>query len=134
MPTDRATLLALAERCEAATGPDRELDGDIWRTVNGWSEGDGAIMCGTWHRRDPDDTVAFEPPPESTASLDAAKTLVPEGWFWALVMRRCGAGFSACCVREGGLSWHDASTPALALCSARLRALAAQPHADGGGE
>ncbi len=30
MPSNRATLLALAERVEAATGPDRELDGAIY--------------------------------------------------------------------------------------------------------
>jgi hypothetical protein len=42
--TDRTTLLALAERCEQAAGPDRELDAEIavalfggeiiWKTAN----------------------------------------------------------------------------------------------------
>ena len=32
--TDKATLLALAERCEKATGPDRELDAEIDVALN----------------------------------------------------------------------------------------------------
>jgi hypothetical protein len=32
-PTDAAGLLALADRCEAATGPDREIDCDIQEIV-----------------------------------------------------------------------------------------------------
>lgn len=34
--TDRATLEALAVRCEAATGPDRELDAAIAEVAYGW--------------------------------------------------------------------------------------------------
>jgi hypothetical protein len=35
--TDRATLLALAERCEQAAGPDRVLDADIMCAFYGYT-------------------------------------------------------------------------------------------------
>lgn len=59
--------------------------------------------------------------PDFSTSLDAAMTLVPEGWCfqidesgWALVERKGAA--DAC--------WHNAraATPALALCAASIRA------------
>lgn len=57
--TDRATLLALAERCEQAAGPDAGLDLAIWTSFL--------------------DTPGFQPPSpwrtDYTASLDAAVTL-----------------------------------------------------------
>src|SRR5690606_10066964 len=88
-------LLALAERCEAATGPHRELDALIWCALNGKRYKDhfpvefgGGQALG--HTR-----VEFTEPPRRTrlvsgqhcggdalpytASLDAAMTLVPEG-------------------------------------------------------
>src|SRR5262249_29396834 len=56
--TDRDRLLALLARVEAATGPDRGLDGQIARDVIGWLpyfdlEGDDILnwpdMGGHWH-------------------------------------------------------------------------------------
>jgi hypothetical protein len=56
--TDPATLLALAERCEQAAGPDYELDLAIWTSL--------VILSG------------FRPSrTDYTASLDAAVTLYP---------------------------------------------------------
>ena len=60
--TDPATLLALAERCEQAAGPDAGLDLAIW---NALSE-----MPGFKH---PSPIWRFD----VTASLDAAVTLYP---------------------------------------------------------
>lgn len=95
-------LTELAARCEAATGPDRELDALI----------ESAIPRFGLYRY--------------TASIDAAMTLVPEGWTWG--------------VFDDGTAWvwpderrdlltgkqAKAATPALALCAATLRARAQQ--------
>ena len=93
----------LIARLDAATGPDRELDGEIWREVSGWSEDDGSRLDGVWFRRDPEDSVAFEQPPAYTGSLDAAVTLVRADGYWRV--------HSEC--------WP---TPAIAICIAALRA------------
>jgi hypothetical protein len=131
--TDRATLLDLAHRCEQAAGPDRELDVAI------------AFACGIVTSRDGDcfyghkyysvmvlnydyyDTEYRAPElPPYTASLDAAVTLVPEGWTWGRFhsgtvecMTLNGPGNSILLERGKGIS------AALALCAAALRARAA---------
>ena len=73
--TAAGALLALAERCEAATGVDRGLDADIARAMGWRFAAEGHPIGDTWYnpaRR------AF-PLPRYTANLDAAMTLVPEG-------------------------------------------------------
>ena len=136
--TDRATLLALAERCEQAAGPDRGLDQDITkllvprnaepvhRSRYGWS----FIVSGSgkgfeWLQNQP-----------YTASLDAAVTLVPEGrawtvgqnvhhWHWQASINALNDEGSPTSIGFGGpCGW-----PALALCAAALRARA-QPSSD----
>ena len=82
--TDRTTLLALADRCEQAAGPDRELDAEIVAAIT-----HGVVGMGD---ETPDDDwlnrlYQWEPPrvwgdswlpvPTYTASLDAAVTLYP---------------------------------------------------------
>lgn len=97
-------LIALADACEAATGPDFHLDMEIMRAV----------------RRD------FNTAPGYTASLDAAMTLVPEGWGYSICPNSSlltRSAFSA-----GIMS--RAKTPALALCAAALRARAQASHGD----
>lgn len=83
MTATRAALLALADRCEQESGPDRELDAEIavaagWQLAYGraWSP---AILAaarksrrGKWYHGE---TV---PVPTFTASLDAALTLYDE--------------------------------------------------------
>jgi hypothetical protein len=70
------TLLQLAERCEKATGPDRELDDAILLAAHGGSrpmrpvEGMQNAVT-TFH-------------PHYTTSLDAAMALAPEGWWLTL--------------------------------------------------
>lgn len=88
-------LLELATRVEAATGPDRELDGiidrllhdrpkdgdycpkekAIWRVDDGWS---GLLVRSDGFARD---SFCAD---DYTASIDAAMKLVPEGWLWAV--------------------------------------------------
>lgn len=138
------TLLSLADRVEAASGPDRELDGEIdrllhnrpkdgdycekenalWRVKDAWSgllvRTDG-FARGSFCAR------------EYTASLDAALTLVPEGVAWTL------DGGNPSCYDSASLGpipasgellnplWFgNAATPALALAAASLRAIAHQ--------
>jgi hypothetical protein len=110
----RQEIIALAERCEKATGPDRLLGAQIHTAIDGrpcsfdskfdcWVGGGGLNV------------------PLYTASLDAAMTLVPEGW-----------GYSICptsALLTRSTSDHGvmarAATPALALTAAALRAKAA---------
>jgi hypothetical protein len=97
--TDPTTLLALAERCEQAAGPDAGLDLAIW---NALSE-----MPGFKH---PSPIWRFD----VTASLDAAVTTVPEGCGWMVMSSAAKVGV-----------WPShGATPALALCAAALRARA----------
>ena len=124
-------MMELAERCEKAMGPDRKIDAAICRLIDlpRCEEPDclpdvferiiGRVESGDWDQ-DPD--VAFY-----TASLDAAMTLVPEGWYWQV-----GQGNHAwAAVYENPIPPATrvdpiAATPALALCAAALRARATQ--------
>jgi hypothetical protein len=125
-------MLELAERCEAATVPDRELGFKIllacgWRRTNVghfhgplyyWSDGGGK-------RSYSEDRL-----PCPTALLDAAMTLVPEGMDWR-VDTMTGLPGAIVCAPNAWLSTKTApmlqhgATPALALCAAALRARAA---------
>ena len=100
-----SALLELAERCEAATGPDWELDGEIHR-VRGLNLHASQISY--------------------TASVDAALSLVLEGSCWRIV----GWPKATTTPRYGALveGARDSfgATPALAICAAALRARAAQ--------
>jgi hypothetical protein len=72
-----ADLLALADRVEKAAGPDRELDFWIGTRIEGTRHTDEEIQADI-------DQLGIEGmyiPAAYTASLDAAMTLVPEGWF-----------------------------------------------------
>lgn len=128
-------LLKLAERVEALSGPDREVEARIWCALN------GKKYVGHWREYDgPNTRVEYIEPPKRTplasstvalrwtASLDAAMTLVPKGWAWSVLDRRT-TGYSKpngqCWTKEDRSTLHgDAATPALALCAAALRALA----------
>ena len=127
----------LAQRVEWAEGASRELDAEIavaLRLVPFFNPGIYAVPLeyapdeprgpghiGVWAI--PGDGTRrlchSRPAPHYTASLDAALTLLPAGWFW--------------CVNSNGIGWamrYDfevigkASTPALALCAAAIRARA----------
>ncbi len=142
MTIDSKALLVLAERCEAATGADRELDCLLWAEDNaltlewqghclvagsqgviGWIDPGKDQRNFSCNRSD----RCFGRIKAYTASLDAALTLVPEGWQW-VVSQQFGQPFAGCggSPTDGWLAWHvDAATPALALCAAALRARAA---------
>ena len=118
------TLLALAERCEKANEPDRQLDLTIGQAVGSV---DSRVR---WN-----DAFGFGYPgksvdvPRYTASIDAAITLVPKGWEW-------GCGYKDATgepwawvgkPRAGSADWEpmvprNAATAALALTGAALQA------------
>ena len=111
MPTERAKLLELAERCEAAEGPDRGLDMLICTALN------------TGRRTDPRDPG----PDRFTASIDAAMSLVPEGWNRSFTddPDDLGCVIGELWTRKRNAVGH-AATPALALTAACLRARATE--------
>jgi hypothetical protein len=150
--TDQEALMDLAERCEKATGADREIDREIAI----------ALSIGPHGRSMPPETQRYEEaypnmpadrkehyrragylrslgspdghfgwsPVAFTASLDAAMTLVPEGWFMML------DGEPGCILAEVALTANPSrtrvskgATLALALTAACLRARATQTAA-----
>lgn len=133
-----ADFLELAERCEKATGPDRELDlaiqvalsGKAWRWASGLTFEQQTVI--TWDKYGPG--AAGNPVctlDEFTASIDAAMMLVPEGSLW-----KCGysrhvphqaevVDYEKHTGRYDGNSDHSR---ALALCAAALRARSVPRH------
>jgi hypothetical protein len=131
------TLPELIAALEAATGPSRQLDAEIARAVYA---PDGRVkqspFNGEWCVYHPtqDRTLDRVRVLQFTASIDAALTLVPEGWVWAVHGPDSGNLAYAClCDRdviqppEPWLETYPtqeshAATPAIALCIAALRA------------
>jgi hypothetical protein len=111
-------LLDLARRLEEATGPDRELDLQIATTCGAKVLEATAIATGRAfeYRRIPERAALT-----FTASIDAAMTLVPEGFDWAVFRTNGGLTVHAWC---GNREDVFGATPALALAAAALRARA----------
>ena len=129
---DKETLLALAARCEAAEGPDRELDARI-ALARGWVREwnnqwwpPHIIAEARRRKRSKWYCGKYEPLPRFTASLDAALRLVPEGCEWVLWSNR-GARVVRFSLSAPPLEYEGSAlcaTPALALCAAALPARA----------
>lgn len=138
-------IAELADRCEQATGPDRELDVLLAYEAGLIRGGDGhgyyygaGNECDYVLERGCDAREQDAPElPYFTASLDAAMTLVPEGWGPALdSVERGKLPMAELWHHEakhdgGGMPYQErakgvATTLALALCAAALRARAAQ--------
>jgi hypothetical protein len=129
--TDRDVLLALALRCEAATGPDRELDAEIARRTGwicenaGWWWSPEIVSIARQTKRG---KYAHGSPielPQWTASIDAA--LPPDGWGYELRRGHLGERKALCRMWNGRGVWAAvAATPALAFCAALLRARGAR--------
>ena len=137
----RERLIGLAERCEAATGTDRELDRDIELTLPGVElHPDGRRFDNDLGHREPYVISGvghpdYEPgqgyiPSRYTASIDLAMSLVPEGWHWSLYDTN-GFDKANAQVEPPEYSFApfnaDGATPALALCAAAIRARASNP-------
>lgn len=116
-------IAALAGRVMALTWPCRKTDGDIITMIAGY---------GWWTVTDDEGFARSRTDselPRFTASLDAAMTLVPEGWS---VLMAFGPKGAVCDVSPEGLGGNGtwpaharAATPALALTAAALLARAA---------
>jgi len=131
--TNRERLIALAEECERAEGPSRELDRKIFEAATGLSASYQALgFSGKSVTRHMDT-------PRYSASIDAALTLVPADLWWLqnLIERRSSIIFAGethaplggfnCALQHvdgGRLTSGFAKTPALALCAAALKARA----------
>lgn len=122
----RAELLALAERVEALSGADREVDAKVALAVGYKTWPDGYGEGNEWEdpsgNRLPRARGWGAQPPAFTASLDAAMGLVPEGpgWWWVVN----GAPSAAVGHAPEPAHFAHAATPALALTAAALRARA----------
>lgn len=101
----REEWLALAERCEKATGADVEIDHAIARlTTSGKFRG---FMIGA-----------------CTSSVDGIIALIQRhGRMWAFWRHETGFKAAIEPTKEGAI-YVDAETPALALCAAFCRAMA----------
>jgi len=136
----REAIIALASRCEQATGPDRQLDVEIVAAI---TPGIVGIERGPLDGSGDDYLFVFDPPrawseswllvPRYTGSLDAALTLVPDGHAISLHIDADGTVIAGCMPDDGdGCTDADicASNAPLALCAAALRARAAMETPD----
>ena len=130
MAHDTEKLRELLERCEAATGPDRELDLHISRSLGLLGHAAGL----------PDEAFLAAWLPACrfgryTASLDASIALVERmlpGWDWLVSLSELG-GREFCAVVEhwdGDEYVSHRPTAPLAILSALLRALISQAEGE----
>jgi hypothetical protein len=125
--------MTLLERLGAAKCGNSELDGEIWCAINGYTfvMWDGA---GCVYRATPTGSISHEARERIqhlSTSLEAALSLVPEGWNRRLSEDDQGRWWAE--LRHGyETSYSDVqvasrvATPALAFCIAALRARASQ--------
>ena len=137
-PTGLSRIEALIRRCERASGADQTLDRDIWLAVVATAHERALVMAGRELHGAKEASFRIDWMADGaryTGSLDAAMSLVPEGW-----SVQFGRGWR--CDIERGKSWasvmdvqygpptvsgecENVATPALALCVAALRARSA---------
>lgn len=133
---DRDEMLRLAAACEAASGPDLELDCKVWLAFASDDQRatyEAGLKIDTLEglfrlSRMMDGRHVY------TASLDAAMSLVPAGWTYCEIqVCRIGTDEPSTQVKisrldaeeEERIVYANAATPALALTAACLRAHAA---------
>lgn len=111
--------LEIADACEKATGPSREIDARIQGNVENWTERDIAYVLS--------DIEGTAKPKPYTASLDAIVALIErefsEPVFYAS-RTRSGLGYAS--LSKDYQTPHiecNAATPTLALCAAFARAM-----------
>lgn len=140
--TRRAELLALAERVEATTKPDRELDGLIYMTIRSttqrlppsWKVLPDTGQIYAWNRpppHAPGSGGVWAQSPRYTASIDAAASLVPPELAWTLgrnIHYQCWAASANRLDNDSvpqSVAWGQSNThAAIALTAAALRARA----------
>lgn len=146
--------LELADRIEALDGPDREIDTEIAvidgyclhkNTTRSGAPTDNVFDCDdcgadSWGNRSKNgkDQRLHDPVPSFTTSVDAALTLVPDGWNHGHRYSTKKQTAQAWCEfipavpfgPEELLTTHSGkcSSPALAICAAALRARHSNTH------
>jgi len=130
--------LELITRLEKATGPDRGLDCRIAHAVKP-IQFDDTYGPETWDDQQWRMAAGIYQIPLYTKSIDAALTLVPDGWTWectefdkakyraTLSFKGNGAAPERT-VDSCDVDGKDAPTPAIALCIAALKARLPPPH------
>lgn len=130
------SVLEIAEKCEKATGPDREIDCEIAVALFGgeiiWKQSVGTMEAYPVRRYASQDHVGgfcngFVP--AYTASLDAARGLVRPRWYSVYESQNFAKANVGWALTNDGAPGTGKSAP-LALCAAFLRALA-QENPDG---
>lgn len=146
-----ASQKVLIERLEKATGPDRELDAEIFWLVSSTKSNTDAQAWETFRKHGAaaayDEAFGAQwrnreanPPWRYTELLDRALMLVPEGWQWQVSNRapapKTGRAYihtdELIHIGMGGMTPNPkyrgaettAATPALALCITALKARA----------
>lgn len=112
----------LIERLEKATGPDRQLDADILNTCGHQALDRGPRIGWEWRR---DGKGIWSRMPSPTASIDAALTLLPDGYAWTICNRPFQKDFWASVADpydDGGGNPAIGKTAATALTAAALKA------------
>ncbi|WP_313437348.1 hypothetical protein [Novosphingobium sp.] len=129
-PERSERLLALAARCEAAEGPDRDIDRALCPLVSIRVVDEGRLLGRCYY----DENGHGVPLPLFTSSLDAAMTLIPAQYRLGTLMEFDSEGRWAAKLfnrgKPGGLPAAGGSSAALAIVVACLRARAGQatPH------
>lgn len=140
---DAEQIKSLIERIEKSDGADRSIDVLIGATVR-WLPPDGQAWLRDWRGdfgpmprmtgriaafHDNGDPAVHWEAPNFSASLDAAATLVPDGWYWTLGGNVHHGHWIASVntLNSEGEPWcvgcsNACATPALALCAAALKA------------
>ena len=126
-------MTKLADKIEALEGPSWEVDAEIMCHIGRAEVRDGSLY--RMHPQVGSTHMLVHSPTPYTASLDAAMTLVPEGWCKTVADYWCESDdkppFFADCGDLPAVKRGDkdaviveayANTPALALCAAALRA------------
>lgn len=134
-------LRELAERVEALEGPSREVDADVFKAIGApcpfqfmnklialeYNDVEQAYFA-----RVSDDMRVRYAPPAYTADLNAAMSLVPEGWETAIYLGgpNTNVQMETEEMRQTCIDFYPieatAATPALALVAAALRAIASE--------
>lgn len=127
--TDKASLIALKERVDAADGPSYALDTAIALHTGFWpaervdyTTGSMSEGLTVWFTDGPELPL----PPNVTASVDAALALVERvlpGWEWGV--RNSGTSF-VCNEALAAYQYTERATPCLSILSALLAALIAE--------
>jgi hypothetical protein len=129
-------LRELAAKVEAAAGPSFALETEIYKLVrpDAYQRRLSVLLAGPLGPRlSPVDYDGYIKPPTYTASLDAAISMVPEGFGWNIHAPSSPDQYNLPAARiwgrDRGTFQANAATPAIALCAAALRALAGDSEA-----